>query len=41
MINEHIISIEFGFNSFKATCDFNTKAYYLKGKIFYELTCLK
>jgi hypothetical protein len=33
MINEHIISIEFGLKSFNATCDFNTKACSSKGKI--------
>jgi hypothetical protein len=25
MIDEHIISVELSFNSFNATCDFNTK----------------
>ncbi len=34
MINKHIILVEFGFNSFNATCDFNTKARSLEGKIF-------
>jgi hypothetical protein len=34
MINEHIISFEFGSNSLNATCDFNTKTYSSKGKIF-------
>jgi len=34
MINEHIVSIEFGSNSFNATYDFNTKACSSKGKIF-------
>jgi len=34
MIDEHIISIEFGSNSFNATCDFNTKARSSKWKIF-------
>jgi hypothetical protein len=34
MIDEHIISIEFGSNSLNATCDFNTKARSLKEKIF-------
>jgi len=34
MIDEHIISIEFGSNSFNATCDFNTKTCFsLKKKI--------
>jgi hypothetical protein len=32
MIDEHIISIEFGFNSFNATCGFNTKVRSLKAK---------
>jgi len=32
MIDEHIISIEFGYNSFNATCDFNTKARFSKEK---------
>jgi hypothetical protein len=32
MIGEHIILIEFGFNSFKATCDFNIKFFSSKGK---------
>jgi hypothetical protein len=34
MINEHIISVEFGFYSFNATCGFNTKARSSKTKIF-------
>jgi hypothetical protein len=34
MIYEHIISFEFGFNSFNATCDFNTKSRSSKGKMF-------
>jgi hypothetical protein len=34
MINEHIISIEFGSNSFNVTCDFNTKAHVSKGEVF-------
>jgi hypothetical protein len=34
MIDKHIISIEFGSNSFNATYDFNTKARSSKGKIF-------
>jgi hypothetical protein len=34
MINEHIISIEFGSNSFNATCNFNTKAHSLERKMF-------
>jgi hypothetical protein len=34
MIDEHIISIQFGFNSFNATCDFKTKAHFSKGEIF-------
>jgi hypothetical protein len=34
MIDEHIILVEFGSNSFNATCDFNTKARSLKGNIF-------
>jgi hypothetical protein len=25
MIDKHIVLVEFGFNSFNATCDFNTK----------------
>jgi hypothetical protein len=33
MIDEHIILIEFGSNSFSATCDFNTKAHSSKGEI--------
>jgi len=36
MIDEHIISIEFGFNSFNATCGFNTKVRSSK-KLIYEL----
>jgi len=34
MVNQHIISIEFGSNSFNANCDFNTKACFSKGKVF-------
>ncbi len=34
MIDEHIILVEFGSNSFNATCDFNIKVCYSKGKIF-------
>jgi hypothetical protein len=34
MFDEHIISVEFGSNSFNVTCDFNTKAHFSKGKIF-------
>jgi hypothetical protein len=34
MINEHIISVKFGSNSFHITCDFNTKALSLKGEVF-------
>jgi hypothetical protein len=34
MIDEHIISIEFDFNSFNATFDFNTKTCSSKGEIF-------
>jgi hypothetical protein len=34
MIDEHNILVEFGSNSFNATCDFNTKARSSKGKIF-------
>ncbi len=34
MINEHIILVEFGFNLFDATCDFNKKTRFLKGKVF-------
>jgi len=34
MINEHILLVEFGSNSFNATCDFNTKAHFSKEKIF-------
>ncbi len=34
MINDHIISIEFGSNSFNVTCDFKTKVHSSKGKIF-------
>jgi hypothetical protein len=32
MIDEHIISIEFGSNAFNTTCDFNTKARFSKEK---------
>ncbi len=28
MIDEHIILIKFGFNSFNETCDFNTKTHF-------------
>jgi hypothetical protein len=34
MIDEHIISIEFGSNSFNATYDFNNKSCFSKEKIF-------
>ncbi len=34
MIDEHIILVEFGSNSFNATCDFNTKTRSLKEEIF-------
>jgi hypothetical protein len=34
MIDEHIISFEFGSNSFNATCDFNTKTHFSKGEVF-------
>jgi hypothetical protein len=34
MINEHIMSIEFGFNSFNATYDFNIKTRSSKEEIF-------
>jgi hypothetical protein len=34
MIDEHIILIEFGSNSFNATCDFNIKICSSKKKIF-------
>ncbi len=34
MIDEHIIPIEFGSNSFNANCDFNTKAHSLWWKVF-------
>jgi len=34
MIDEHIILVEFGFNSFNATCDFYTKTRYLEIEIF-------
>jgi hypothetical protein len=33
MIDEHIISIEFGSNLFNATCDFNTKFHSSKGEV--------
>jgi hypothetical protein len=36
MFDEHIISIEFGYNSFNATCDINTKAHSSKGEIFMD-----
>jgi len=32
MIDEHIILVEVGFNSFNATCDFNTKTCFQKEK---------
>jgi hypothetical protein len=34
MIDKHSILVEFGFNSFNATCDFNTKVRSSKGKVF-------
>ncbi len=34
MIDEHIISVKFGSNSFNAICDFNPKACSSKRKIF-------
>jgi hypothetical protein len=34
MIDEHIISIKFGSNSFNATCDFNIKVYSSKWEVF-------
>jgi hypothetical protein len=34
MIDEHIILIEFGSNSFNATCDFNIKVCFSKGEVF-------
>jgi hypothetical protein len=34
MINQHIISVEFGSNSFNVTCDFNTKTRSSKREIF-------
>jgi hypothetical protein len=34
MIDESIISIEFGSNPFHVTCDFNIKTIFLKGEIF-------
>ncbi len=34
MINEHIISVEFGSNSFNATCDFNKKTHFSKREVF-------
>jgi hypothetical protein len=34
MINEHIILVEFGSNSFNVTCDFNINVCSSKGKIF-------
>ncbi len=34
MIDEHIILVEFGFNSFNAICDFNTKVYSSKWEVF-------
>jgi len=34
MISEHIISVEFGSNSFNVTCDFNIKTCTSKGQIF-------
>ncbi len=33
MIDEHIILVELSFNSFNATCGFNTKARSLKGEV--------
>ncbi len=33
MIDEHIISVEFGFNSFNATCDFNKKTLFSKKNV--------
>jgi hypothetical protein len=40
MIDEHIISIESNFNSFNATCSFNTKTHASKGKILMNKKCL-
>jgi hypothetical protein len=34
MIDEHIMLVEFGSNSFNGTCDFNTKTHSSKGEIF-------
>jgi hypothetical protein len=34
MINEHIILVEFGSNSFNATCDFNIKTCSSKKEVF-------
>jgi hypothetical protein len=34
MINEHIILVEFGFNSFNAIYDLNTKSCSSKGEVF-------
>jgi hypothetical protein len=34
MIDEHIIPIEFGSNSFNANCDFNKKTHSLERKVF-------
>jgi hypothetical protein len=34
MIDEHIILVEFGSNSFNVTCDFNIKAHSSKGEVF-------
>ncbi len=39
MIDEHIVSIDFGSNSFNATCDFNIKNTFFKRKNIYELKC--
>jgi len=37
----HIILIEFDFNSFNATCDFNIEACSFKKKNIYGLKCLE
>jgi hypothetical protein len=34
MINKHIMLVEFGSNSFNATCEINTKTRSSKGEIF-------
>jgi hypothetical protein len=34
MTDEHIILVEFGSNSFNATCDFNIKVRSSKGEVF-------